>query len=251
MAKEVRQNRTYNGSMTGSLDVAGYLFNKVTVNGSLAVRGDMDCNGLLINGSFSDRGTLKTKNGTVNGEAVIHGGLDSARIKVNGQLRVDGDARVKDLSLNGMARVDGGLTSERVRLRGNIDVKKDCTAESFDSKGVFVIGGLLNSSVIRARIYCECSAKEIGGDKIEIKRVPWTLFNRFLSYMAPGMDFAGHLATDTIEGDEIYVEYTSAKTIRGGSVTIGKGCDIGLVEYKNSFAQDKSSQVKEHVKTGI
>ena len=67
----------------------------------------------------------------------------------------------------------------------------------------------------------------------------------------PDIDFGGRLVTDTIEGDDIYVEYTTAKTVRGNNVRIGDGCDIGLVEYKNSFELDKGSQIKEHVKTGI
>jgi len=251
MVKEIRQNRTYNGSMTGAMDVSGYLYNRVVINGTLEVNGDMDCNKMVVNGSFCDRGALKAGDGTINGEAIVKGGLNATRINVNGQLDVGGDVNVKEIYIKGMVKVNGTFLSEKINLLGNIDVKKDCNAETFTSKGIFVIGGLLNANNIGIQLFGNCSVREIGGEKIEIKRIPRALFNRFLKYMVPEFDFEGHLVTETIEGDDIYVEYTSAKTVRGKSVRIGKGCDIGLVEYKDSFEQDKSSQVNEHVKTGI
>ncbi|WP_157807534.1 hypothetical protein [Geobacillus kaustophilus] len=41
------------------------------------------------------------------------------------------------------------------------------------------------------------------------------------------------------------MEYTRAAVVRGDRVTIGPGCDIGLVEYHTAFAQDKKAAVNE------
>jgi cytoskeletal protein CcmA (bactofilin family) len=233
------------------MDVSGRLYDKVSVNGDLSVRGDLDCNRLVVNGSFSDEGTLKTKTGSINGDAVIKGGLEATQMSINGQLDIDGDANIREVKIRGTLRSDGSMISDKIDLLGNINVRHDCNSETFTSKGVFVIGGLLNASNIDINLFGKCQVKEIGGETIKIKRMQKELFNRVLKYIVPEFDFEGRLMTDTIEGDDIYIEYTSAKIVRGNNVTIGRGCDIGLVEYNNSFEHDKSSQIKEHVKTGI
>ena len=58
------------------------------------------------------------------------------------------------------------------------------------------------------------------------------------------------LCAETIEGDEIYLEYTKAKVIRGNNVTIGEGCEIELVEYKSLFEKSDKSVVIENKKLG-
>ena len=55
----------------------------------------------------------------------------------------------------------------------------------------------------------------------------------------------GHseLVADIIEGDDIYLENTHAKVVRGNNITLGPGCEIAFVEYKNDFKQDKEATV--------
>ncbi len=251
MVEEHRRNLSYNGTISGTLDVSRRVYDKVSVNGDLSVSGDLDCNRLVVNGSFSDQGTLKAKSGSINGEAIVKGGLESNFMSINGQLDIDGDANVKEVKIRGTINADGSLISEKIDLLGNINVKHDCNSEIFKSRGVFVIGGLLNANNIDINLFGKCQVKEIGGETIQIRRMQKELFNRFLKYIVAEFVFTGQLVTETIEGDDIYIEYTTAKIVRGNNVKIGKGCDIGLVEYKNSFEQDKSSRIKEHVKTGI
>ncbi len=251
MVEERRQKLSYNGTMCGPMDVSGHLYDKVSVNGDLSVRGDLDCNKLSVNGSFNDQGTLKAKSGSINGEAIVKGGIESNFMSINGQLDIDGDANIREVKIRGTIKSNGSMISDKIDLLGNIDVKHDCNSETFISKGIFVIGGLLNANSIDINLFGKCQVKEIGGETIKIKRIQKALFNRVLKYISQNFDFEGQLVTDTIEGDDIYIEYTTAKTVRGNNVTIGPGCEIGLVEYKNSFEQDKSSQIKEHVKTGI
>lgn len=249
MAKELRRNMSYNGSMCGPMDVSGHMYDKVSVNGDLSVSGDLDCNRLVVNGTFSDQGTLKAKSGSVNGEAIVKGGIVATQMSINGELYVDGDANVGEVKIRGTINAGGSLISKNIDLLGDIDVKHDCNSENFISHGVFVIGGLLNADTIDIHLYGKCQVKEIGGETIKIRRMQKEFFNRVLKYILP--EFDGRLVADTIEGDDIYIEYTSAKIVRGNRVRIGKGCDIGLVEYKDSFELDKDSQIKEHVKTGI
>lgn len=51
------------------------------------------------------------------------------------------------------------------------------------------------------------------------------------------------LTTEIVEGDDIHLEHTRAKVVRGNRVTLGPGCEVDLVEYKEHFHQDKSAKV--------
>ena len=250
MAEFERRNLSYLGTVEGTIDTSGQLYDRVSANGELSVRGTLYCNELSINGNFSDEGTLKAKKGKINGDARIKGVLESDHFKVNGKLEVGGTALVKELHTRGNTIVGDCIVAEKIDLLGDIRVKNDCNAETFVSRGAFDIGGLLNASDIDIRLFDECRVKEIGGETIKIHRVHRSLFDRVLRFILPGHAFGGNLVTETIEGDEVYVEYTTAKTVRGKNVKIGPGCDIELVDYRDSFEQDKSSKIKKNVKTG-
>jgi hypothetical protein len=48
---------------------------------------------------------------------------------------------------------------------------------------------------------------------------------------------------DTIEGDDIYLEHTTAKVMRGDTVDIGDGCEIDLVEYRTDLKKTPDASV--------
>ena len=55
----------------------------------------------------------------------------------------------------------------------------------------------------------------------------------------------GYDKTESVEGDDIYLEYTTAKVVRGNTVRLGAGCKIDLVEYKTSLEKASDCIVKE------
>ena len=61
-------------------------------------------------------------------------------------------------------------------------------------------------------------------------------------------EFNTGLTTDVIEGDDIYLEYTKAKIVRGKDIELGQGCEIGLIEYKDSYKQDEKAVVNNYKK---
>jgi cytoskeletal protein CcmA (bactofilin family) len=129
---------------------------------------------------------------------------------------------------------------EDVVLRGGLKISGDCEAERFDAKGAFSIGGLLSAQSVDIRLYAKCSAREIGGGKIEVREDP-SGFKRFVQDL--GLLPERLLTAETIEADEIYLEATAAKAVRGGNVTIGPKCEIDLVEYTHTYSADPSARV--------
>jgi cytoskeletal protein CcmA (bactofilin family) len=111
-------------------------------------------------------------------------------------------------------------------------------------KGVFTVEGLLNAGSVEMKTHSKCRIKEIGGEKIDIRRGTGSVVKRLIgAFYLPSDFFEGVLYVDTIEGDDIYVEHTSAKTIRGTNVVIGPGCHIDHVEYTNRFLKSDDSNV--------
>ena len=51
------------------------------------------------------------------------------------------------------------------------------------------------------------------------------------------------LTASSIEGDEIFLEYVTCPYVRGRSVIIGKGCNIGTLEYSESLSASPKSKI--------
>ena len=234
--------------ISGSANASGGYYNNVVVNGHGDINGDFDCIDLKVSGTSDIIGSVKTKTGKVVGRTAITGSLESDDFKVSGMLEVKGAVEAKEMRIDGTAVVGGKLSADHLEIKGGFKVKDDCTAETFVSKGAFSVGGLLNAGNVDIVLYGPCRAKEIGGETISVRKGNTFRLGRLINSLLFSLDLHSGLVTDTIEGDDIYLEDTKAKAVRGNNITIGQGCDIGLVEYKGKFEQSKHSIVKENRK---
>ncbi len=244
MEKKNRHDLKISGSATAS----GGFYNNVVVNGQGDISGDFDCINLKVSGTSDIDGTVKTKTGKIVGRAAITGNLESDDFSVSGMLDVRGAVDAKELRIDGTAVVGGKLSAEHIQIKGGFKAKDDCTAETFVSKGAFSVGGLLNAGNVDIVLYGPCHAKEIGGETINVRKGNTFRLGRIINSILFSLDLNGGLSADTIEGDDIYLEDTKAKAVRGNNISIGQGCDIGLVEYKGKFDQSNHSRVKENRK---
>lgn len=211
---------------------SGGSFDFVQINGKGDINGDLECERMEVNGLGIFRGNVKSGSTHVSGKSTFAGDLEG-----------------KEIIIDGMSEIAGGLSSDSVDNRGMIKVAKDCGSERFTSSGGFNIGGLLNAGEIEINIFGPCTAKEIGGEKIEVRDGGTYGLGKIIGPLFVGTFFAGWpkktiLTADTIEGDDIYLESTIAKTVRGQNVTIGKNCQIDMVEYKKTFHKDGSSDIR-------
>jgi len=231
--------------ISGSADASGGYYNNVVVNGQGCIEGDFDCIDLKVSGTSDINGSVKTKTGKIVGRTAISGDLESDDFKVSGMLEVRGALDAKELRIDGTAVIGGRCSADHLEVKGGFKVKDDCTAETFVSKGAFSVGGLLNAGNVEIVLYGPSRAKEIGGETISVRKGNTFRLGHLINSILFSLDLTGGLATDTIEGDDIYLEDTKAKAVRGNNISIGQGCDIGLVEYRGKFDQSKHSKVKE------
>lgn len=245
MENEIRHNLKIAGEGTAS----GGFYNNVIVSGKADINGDFDCIDFRISGACDVNGNLKSKTGKISGEIKIKGNLEAEEFKISGSSNIQGDVAVKKIKIQGGTNIGGNISSEEVSLFGEIKVKGDCNAEVFISKGAFTIDGLLNAGELNIVLYSKSKVSEIGGEKITIKKGITSKIKKIIkSIFLPSDFFDGKLYTESIEGDDIYLEDTKAKVVRGNNVTIGEGCEIELVEYKDTFKQLGSCRVLENKK---
>ena len=231
--------------INGSGKSPGGYYNNITINGSGDIQGNVDCINFKVNGSGTVYGDIKCELAVTSGSSNIKGNAESLEYKVNGSSKINGNGFNKSTKVNGSLDITGSLKGDEIYIRGSVKIGSDCTVEKFDSKGGFSIEGLLNSNDINIELYGPCRAKEIGGEKIYVtvgrsfglKKLLKTILNLF--------NLNEELKSDLIEADEIRLENVKAKVVRGNNVTIGEGCEIELVEYKNELINNSGSKIIE------
>lgn len=232
--------------LTGNGSAAGGVFNKVKITGEETVNGDLECIDLKLVGTCHMDGNVKLESGRITGTSEIRGNLEAGRLRMVGTINIDGNVSVKELKVHGEVKVRGDISAEKWDVLGLLDVKGNCNTDEFISKSPFNIGGLLNAGKIDVQLHSKCYAGEIGGENINIRRGKDMIIKKIIKSLYLPHDFYdGQLVTETIEGDNVYAEYTHAKVVRGNNVKIGPGCEIGWVEYKGSFEQAEDSNIKE------
>jgi cytoskeletal protein CcmA (bactofilin family) len=215
--------------INGSGSAAGGRYTSVFIKGNGRIEGDLDCVYLEINGQCNMNGNVKAGSVKVHGISSIKGNLETEKAKIHGT-----------------TDIEGNLSVEKAETYGSISVDGDCNAEVFKIEGTFEIEGLLNAGELELSLYGPSSAREIGGEKITVKRKGKYDLWGIKSLIMPGVN--KELTVDIIEGDDIYLENTIAKVVRGNNITIGSGCKIDLVEYKDNFKQNEESDVGTHKK---
>lgn len=259
----MNKEKVGNLKIAGSGSAGGGVYDEVRIAGSGEITGNVECSEFHISGSGSVDGNVKTSDFMCSGSSHVNGNLESEYIKTSGSSHITGDVKAKEtrvagsahiekslsggeVSISGSVQIDGSLRAEHVEVSGGINIKGDCETEEFSARGAFQIGGLLNAGKIDIGLVSFCSAKEIGGELIEVRELAHTeIWNRIIG-MFSGRSFG--LTTNAIEGDDIYLEYTKAKIVRGYNITIGKGCVIDTVEYKDKLNVIDGGKVGNEVK---
>jgi cytoskeletal protein CcmA (bactofilin family) len=233
-----KQNLIINGS--GSY--GGGIYNKIKIRGDGTITADFECEVFKTFGSSDALKNGKANLFDVFGETEVRGNLICNVMKIFGTTEVGGNATIKKAKVLGTFDVGESFSGEEADIKGTLTVNGNTEFEVFKSTGSFEIKGLLNAGTIDVSLrYGSSIANEMGGDKITVKKK-----SSFLPFAKGG----GTLEAKVIEGDEIYLEYTKADVVRGKIVQIGEGCEIGLVEYQDSYKTDSHSVVNENRKIG-
>ncbi|MDA1476120.1 hypothetical protein [Bacillus changyiensis] len=221
--------------INGSGSAAGGVYENVLISGEGTIGGGLDCLKFRTYGTSSLTGDAIVQAFHIHGETKVGGSLKADKIKIYGKTDIVGDVHTGEAVVRGAINIGGHLSAERCDIKGALTGKGNCEAESFELTGSVELDGLLNAGVIEIGLrFDKSSVKEIGGTVINVK-------NKRGLFKPNG----GFLSTETIEGDDIYLENTSAQIVRGNRIHIGPSCQIKTVEYKTELTVSKRANVGE------
>lgn len=237
------ENNNYGSiNISGSGSAGGGRYDSVKISGSGKITGDVVCNEFKSSGSAKVENTLEAEVVKVSGSAKFVGDVTANEFKSSGSANLEGNFKGGSLKVSGSVKVHGQVDCEEVSSSGSLKVEGDCNAEVFRSSGSCGIGGLLNANEIEIKIGGRCEIGTIGAENVDIKLGNGIgIISEFISSLF-GNDL--YLYCDSIEGDNIFLENTMAKVVRGNRVKIGKGCKIDRVEYKESVWVDRDARVE-------
>jgi len=278
-------------SIAGAGRIGGGTYHSVKVAGSGTIEGDVTAQTISTAGSCVIKGSATAEEIKTAGSCRVEGDVRAEEFRTTGSATVEGTVTADVFKCSGSQKIGGKLTASYVKTSGSLRVESDVEADKFVSEGSFEIEGLLSADEIAIRLGGECRAREIGGERIEVRqkarrfrpedlkeklerkvkgkrwrfdelgieididlerlaaelgRLGTVLGN--LGLNISGFGGYGTLEAETIEGDEIYLESTRAKTVRGKRVIIGPDCEIETVEYEEMLEVDESSQVEKREK---
>jgi cytoskeletal protein CcmA (bactofilin family) len=237
-------------SLSGAGKLSGGDYARVSISGAGKITGDLKAEELRISGAGKVEGNVEATQVSVSGGASFSGSVVADEMSVSGAARIGGDAKVKELKCSGTFRVTGSVAAEYVKVSGHIHVGGDLEAEIFKASGGFTIEGLLSADKVEVRLGGKCSAREIGGEKIEILRGGFRERGILLDGLVRMFSGGGiaELKASSIEGDDVEIEETTADAVRGKRIKLGPGCHIGTVEYSETIEVHAGAKVDKQTK---
>lgn len=232
--------------ITGSGSSNGGVFNQVKIMGDAVIHGNTDCETFKCLGNAEVKGSLYAGSASCNGAMKVSDAMKGGTVKVHGEMRVASEFAVGAVNISGELGVGGRMSAEKVKIMGEMRVNADCQMEELQVKGTVEVNGMLNAERVDIKLYGPSRLRELVGGQIIVKKsmgLP-PLLGKFM----PGSE--GSLTAESIEGDIVVLENTKAAVVRGRNVTIGPGCRIGFVEYKDEFKQDSGASVSQSAKIG-
>ena len=190
-------------------------YDNVRISGSAKGEGLIRCKSFHASGSFSGGEIECSEDFHVSGAGKFAGNIRAKEIHVSGAIKTEGSVKGKEIKLSGAIKTGGDVEAEEIKISGEVNC-----------------GGLINAERLYVNLDSTASstAENIGGSKITIEKGKSGGF--FCRLLKKSGKF---IVSESIEGDEINIEYTSAKTVTGRNVKIGEKCEIGLVQYSESI----------------
>ena len=234
--------------ISGSSTMPGGEYGKVSISGSGKVQGNLKCESLSCSGAGKVKGDMVAQNVSCSGSVKVEGSMDcreklstsgsfqctgpveAQELKCSGSFQAMGKVTGGEFRISGAMRAEAGVHCREFRSSGCTRIQGDLEAEHVRLKGITEISGLLNAETIEISAGASSEIGDIGGGTITVRQEDTTF--RFFGF---SIGRTPSLRTNSIEGDRVELEYTTAMVVRGKEVIIGEGCKIDRVEYTETF----------------
>ncbi len=236
---------------------------RVTITGTGSING-CNCEVFKASGAAKVKGDMNADEASISGATKVTGNAKVGRLGASGSLKIGGDTEAKSLDLSGATKFNGKVKTDEIdssgstKFNGDVEAKdfvssgsmkaKNVISDVFTASGGFKISGTLKGEEISLKPAGDCKVNKIeGGDILVETKSSSGVLSGLLSSIGSG---SGTLKSETIKGDDIYLENTRADLVQGDDVKIGPGCKIGRVKAKNLKVHESSTvDEKEQIKS--
>ncbi len=233
-----------NMTISGSGNIPAGEYKEISISGSGRLHGFVRCENFYTAGSSEGESIECFECFQVSGSSSFSGKISAEFVGVSGSLSCDEIESEGEVEVSGSAKCDGKVKCDILSVSGSIKVGK-VEADKVKIRGVINCDGLLNADILDIKFDREMNIGSIGGSKITIirenrrkigERIP--LFSLFVKKANGNV-----CVDDSVEGDEIALEYVNCPRVTGRVVSIGAGCDIDLVEYEDTVEISPDAKV--------
>ena len=153
-------------------------------------------------------------------------------MKISGSSKFTKGISAKVLTISGSFSC-GGIKGENLSVKGAATIDGEMiAAESAVLQGAIACNGLLSAERVSIVFDGKTAISAIKGGSVSMTKKRLALF-------AKNARVAG-----SVEADEISLTYVNCPRVSGKRVTIGKGCEIDLVQYSDTIDISANAYVK-------
>ena len=191
-------------------------YDKVSLSGSGRLFGEVSCNDFSAAGTTKGERITCTEHFKTSGTSAFSGQVKAESVRTAGSFSCGGDlVAEEELSVSGFLRVGGDLQAASVRIAGGLQCK-----------------GTLRAARVALQADKQMHLGSITGGNVRIRRKRISVFFK-----------RRVLVTSAIEGDALDLQFVTTPRVTGGTVIIGKGCRIDLVQYREKVEIAPGTQI--------
>lgn len=220
--------------------ITGGKYDNIKVYGSADITGEVEADSISVFGSTDFKGKCKFNKMKILGACDFKDFVEVKEADIKGACDFFHDVKVEYLKVFGA--VDFKKTvfrAKEVTIHGAVEVF-NLEADAIEVNGVIECKEQLNGDVINITTLKGSKINEMVGTSITVKPKP-SRQNFFLTFTTASKK---HVEVNTIEGDNIYLEYVNCEVVRGNNIEIGPNCNIKSIEYHENCKVSDKSEVK-------
>lgn len=233
-----------NIDISGMGKIAGGEYNNVNISGMVKIWGDIKANNVEVSGKGESLANMEVNSIDISGMFKVLGDVKSMELlNSSGSFKVLKSISANKINISGTLKCLEGVNFDFIELSGWFKCKKDCEGRKICGEGKIDVEGLLSADEIDIKLLGRSNVNEIGGENIKIKAGKESRLKIFIfNYKQKN-----ELVCNLIEGDNIEIENTTAKIVRGNNITIGRNCKVEKVEYSGELSIAEGSFIKEKI----
>ena len=200
----------------------------------------MECRRVYISGLYEVPVTI-TSNALFYERSEFYGDLfASGELVIRKSFRGEGKLQAKRIAITGPADFRGPLLGSSLKVKGALSIG-DIACQEMNTCGRLTAGKIVGKDIsIRFIERCHCAT--VQGARVHITRNDRSLFGKFL-FSSWDEEYSIMTVSGDIRGDYVDLSHVQASTVIGNDVTIGPGCMIDCVRYRDHIYIDDGALV--------